>query len=433
MSSSPQKSKNKRPVEANPTSGEEQVQANKRNPGREEAPAPLPMPAGRPAFFIDPKCLRTKIERDRLAPKLATPEIPTLKGFKPPTYFHTRELLHVREAGTTAALTAAKSLLGISSSVGGTPLKRCSGFWIDWNEESKTGIVLTTAHLVRTKNSPVNIWLGGEEYASHANVTVHLLDGTNAEGQLLYYQPHYDLAFVKVRVDQPVKLPSFHEEVKHAQEVFRLGRDNKLDLRITYGRAEYQNSTMYQRYHNMYFDCAGDAKDDKEYDNGGPVIDLDGKVVGMSNNSKRGTFIPLSILLKCVDLWKKYEYKYIPRPHIGMSFKAIKLFEPAHLDKIWRMYNIDDGLVVPKASKGSHAEKFGIQRGDIIECINGKCISTTIELEICWRAYARAPDNLNDLNVEIHVSVGVFHTLKKHRTTGELAANVSDLGEVIMD
>jgi C-terminal processing protease CtpA/Prc len=37
-------------------------------------------------------------------------------------------------------------------------------------------------------------------------------------------------------------------------------------------------------------------------------------------------------------------------------------------------------------SKGSHAEKFGIQRGDIIECINGKCISTTIEvgvLEIC--------------------------------------------------
>jgi hypothetical protein len=41
-------------------------------------------------------------------------------------------------------------------------------------------------------------------------------------------------------------------------------------------------------------------------------------------------------------------YKYIPRPHLGMSFKAIKLLEPAHLDKIWRMYNIDDGLVVQK-------------------------------------------------------------------------------------
>jgi hypothetical protein len=54
---------------------------------------------------------------------------------------------------------------------GGKPLKRCSGFWIDWNEESQTGVVLTTAHLIRTKNSPVNIWSGEEEYASCANVS----------------------------------------------------------------------------------------------------------------------------------------------------------------------------------------------------------------------------------------------------------------------
>lgn len=39
-------------------------------------------------------------------------------------------------------------------------------------------------------------------------------------------------------------------------------------------------------------------------------------------------------------------YKYIPRPQLGMTFKAIKLLEPAHVDKIWRMCNIDDGLVV---------------------------------------------------------------------------------------
>uniref|UniRef100_A0ACD5YLU9 Uncharacterized protein n=1 Tax=Avena sativa TaxID=4498 RepID=A0ACD5YLU9_AVESA len=403
MSSSSEKSKNKRPMEADPTSGEEQVQAKKRDPGREEVPAPLPVPAGRPAFFIHPKYLMAKIERDRLAAELvATPKIPTLKGFKPPTYFHTQELLHVREAGTKAALTAAKSLVGISSTVGGKPLKRCSGFWIDWNEESKTGIVLTTAHLIRTKNSPVDIWLGGEEYASHANVTVHLLDGTSAEGELLYYQPHHDLAFVRVIVGQPVQLPSFQEEVKLAQEVFRLGRDNMLDLRITYGRAEYQNPTMYERYHNMYFDCAGGAKDDKEYDIGGPVIDLEGNVVGMSNNSKRESFIPSSIFLKCVDLWKKYEYKYIPRPHLGMTFEAIKLLEPAHVEKIWRMYNVDDGLVVRKLEN--------------------------MLMSIC----KGSSDILNDANVAIHVSVGLFHTLKRHRTTGELAANVSDLGYVIM-
>ena len=39
-------------------------------------------------------------------------------------------------------------------------------------------------------------------------------------------------------------------------------------------------------------------------------------------------------------------YKYIPRPNLGMTFEAIKLLEPAHVDKIRRMYNIDDGLIV---------------------------------------------------------------------------------------
>ena len=91
-----------------------------------------------------------------------------------------------------------------------------------------------------------------------------MLDGTSAEGQLLYYQPHYDVAFVRARVVQPIELPSFHGEVKLAQEVFRLGRYNKFDLRITYGRAVYQNPTTYERYHNMYFECADDANDDKE-------------------------------------------------------------------------------------------------------------------------------------------------------------------------
>jgi hypothetical protein len=40
--------------------------------------------------------------------------------------------------------------------------------------------------------------------------------------------------------------------VKCAQEVFQLGRDEKLNLRITHGRAEYLNPTIYDRYHYMY-------------------------------------------------------------------------------------------------------------------------------------------------------------------------------------
>lgn len=65
-------------------------------------------------------------------------------------------------------------------------------------------------------------------------------------------------------MDKPVQLPSVNEEVKLVQDFFRLGRDNMLDLRITYGRAVYQNPNTYQRSHNMYFDCAGCPNDEEE-------------------------------------------------------------------------------------------------------------------------------------------------------------------------
>uniref|UniRef100_M8BEN3 Putative protease Do-like protein 14 n=1 Tax=Aegilops tauschii TaxID=37682 RepID=M8BEN3_AEGTA len=359
--------------------GPEEVQAKKMNPGQEEdekkdSLALLPMPGGRPGCFIDPRWLTAKIAKDKLD--------------------------------------AAKS------DIGSKPLKRCSGLLIDWDEESKTCVVLTTAHLIRTEDSPVNVWLGGEEYTSNADVTVHLLDGTSEKGQLLYYQPHYDLAFVRVKVDQPIQLSSFSEEVTFAEEVLRLGRDNMLDLWITYGRAAYQNPDIDERYHYMYFDCADDDNDDDEYDNGGLVISLDGKIVGMFNISSRGSFIPSSILLSCVDLWKKYGR--IPRPQLGMTFEAIKLLEPAHVDKIWCMCHIDDGLVVQEVLKGSPADKFGIERGDIVECFNGEPISNTVELENRLMNTCKGlSDNYNDL-VEVHVSVVVFHTLKKQRRIGEL-------------
>jgi hypothetical protein len=53
---------------------------------------------------------------------------------------------------------------------GGEPLRRCSGCWIDFDEGSKTGTVLTTAHLISTK-SPSDIWKEEAHYDSKANVS----------------------------------------------------------------------------------------------------------------------------------------------------------------------------------------------------------------------------------------------------------------------
>ncbi|XP_051184870.1 uncharacterized protein [Lolium perenne] len=233
-----------------------------------------------------------------------------------------------------------------------------------------------------------------------------------------------------IRVDEPVQLPSFNSSVHCGQDVFRLGRDQSMDLRITHGRVEYWNPASIERYHYMYFLhehddylCDGD---------GGAVIDLDGKVVGLINNHLSASFVPSSILDNCIDLWRKFGC--IPRLHLGMKFDSIRLLDPINVERMWRMHNIEEGLIVEKVSKESHAEKLGIFFGDIIECFNGEHIYTTIELENML--LGRCKDHFDQgkkLNAKIDVSIQVFHTDERVRRTINLNVEVSDHGEVIRE
>ncbi|KAM0925342.1 hypothetical protein ACQ4PT_004265 [Festuca glaucescens] len=269
-------------------------------------------------------------------------EMPTLIPDTPPNCLvNDPMLLHIREPSRKIVLRAAQFVVGISSSIDGEPLARCSGFWIDYDTEKRTGTVVTTAHLIRTERPSLDAWLCKDEYAPNAQVTVHLRGGTDAKAYLLYHQKHYDLAFFRVRMDSYIQEPYFSDEVTCAQDIFELGRDESADLVINHGRVEYSNPTVYERHHHMYIQ--GPHRD-REYDKGGPVIDLHGKVVGMIDSCPAGSFIPSSILLKCFHLWRNFER--IRRPHLGLKFSAISLLNPVQVEKILIEYKIDEGLIV---------------------------------------------------------------------------------------
>ncbi|XP_047050645.1 uncharacterized protein LOC124655854 [Lolium rigidum] len=263
-----------------------------------------------------------EIKRDRHE------DLVTIEYCRSSHMFFNPELLPVAEPATKAVLLAARFVVGLSSSFDGAR-KRCSGFWIDWNEENKTGIVLTTAHLFSSKGCSIEQKGEGveEEYAAYgevkyypdAKVTVHLPDGSATVGHLIYHQEQYDLGFFRVRVDQSVQLPSFNDGVKWGQLVFWLGRDAKFNLTMTHLRPGYMNPHIYERPHYMFFPGKEHII---KYDNGGPIIDLDAKIVGMINCHRSGSFIPSSVLLKCLDLWK--EFGCIPRPQLGLAFSGTK-------------------------------------------------------------------------------------------------------------
>ncbi|XP_037432240.1 serine protease Do-like HtrA [Triticum dicoccoides] len=368
-------------------------------------------------------------EEDREAKKmktnLATEEAAAddrVEKLLPTRHYFEKPLLAMPDSAKKAVLSAARSLIGLSSFRGGEPLARSAGVWINWDEGSRKGVVLTTAHLIRAKKPLVKSHRRcKDQYLYHrdAQVIVHLLDETTAEGRLLYHQEHYDIAFFMVAMDQRVQLASFADTVNNGQVTLLLAREENLDLKITHGKVKRKAG-----HHFLYFSQDNEYEDDGC---GGPVIDFDGKVVGMFNGCRRGPFVPSSVLNGCMDLWRNFGC--ILRPHLGLQFEAIKFLDPTRGEYIWRKLNIDDGLVVEEMSAGSHAEKIGIRVGDIIDCINGERISTTLELENKLLSICMC--NFNRGNLEVDVSIRVFHTAKRLRRTINLTVNVSDRKEVI--
>ncbi|XP_073354834.1 uncharacterized protein [Aegilops tauschii subsp. strangulata] len=156
---------------------------------------------------------------------------------------------------------------------------------IDSGDASGTGIVLTSANLIRANKPLAKDHRGRKdryEYHPGAQVTVHLLDDTTAEGRLLYHQEHYDIALFKVEVDHRVQLASFADTVDDGQEE----NDERHGKNVWMARGK------------------GPYIRPKCDDGGDPVIDIAGK------------------------------------------FEAIKFLDPTHAEYIWRKLNIDDGLVV---------------------------------------------------------------------------------------
>ncbi|KAL6594698.1 hypothetical protein ACP70R_048436 [Stipagrostis hirtigluma subsp. patula] len=368
---------------------------------------------------IDPAIVvaQDELESKFFAKQRRQLKLSTLDESVPRSCLVSQKLLPVRESAEKTVLQTAKSVLGLSSYLDGKLLRRSSGFLIDWDEKSKDGTVLTSASLICSKSS-LDQWSGEDLYAPNAEVQVHLLDkdDTTAPACLLYYHEHYQFALFKIKIDLSAQIPCFSSEVNYGQEIFILGRDESMYLTANHGSTQYLGPSTFERHHYMYISCAI-----AKCDTGGPVIDFNGQVLGMAHHNS--AFIPSSIILKCLD--------HVPRLHVGMKFSAIKFLEPAHKEKISRKCNVDAGLIVKEVSVASPAEKMGIRIGDIIDCWNGKCIDSTVELENLFLQMCEEHLEGNITASTVDIQVGLFHTRKGSHCTLCLTANVSDDVEVI--
>ena len=237
------------------------------------------------------------------------------------------------------------------------------GLFYDYaNEGSGTGFIIGSEGYIVTNNHVI-------EDATEIEVTLH--DGNNYPAQIIGLDPLSDLAVIKV---DATNLPTLSfgnsSELRPGDWVLTIG--NALALKggptVTLGIISGLGRSITTENGNLFDLIQTDAAINKG-NSGGPLITLDGQVVGINTavlSGAQGIGFAVSsnvadpIIRNLIDIGK------VIRPLIGLRGTDAT---PAIAAK----YNLtlSEGVIITKIELNSPADKAGLKRMDIITELNG--------------------------------------------------------------
>jgi len=269
---------------------------------------------------------------------------------------------------TLAALSA--ELSGVVARVGPSVVRvddgsRLTATGLLWTED---GVVLTTSH--------------GTERDD--DLLVELADGTRLPAVLVGRDPETDLAVLRVSASglRPVTKAD-PEAVQVGQLVLALGRPGESGLSATFGiisarqdaqdggRPEYvlhTDATLYPGF------------------SGGPLVNVAGEVVGMTNLSYgrgMGFALGLPILAHVADAL--LAGGAVRRGYLGVSTQSVAL--PQSLQTALAVSQ-EHGLLVVQVESGGPADRAGLSLGDILLGLGGAALDDVDDLRRHLRGLA---------------------------------------------
>lgn len=229
-----------------------------------------------------------------------------------------------------------------------------SGFIID-----PSGLILTNNHVVE----------------GHPSITVTLSNGRSYRGTVLGADPPTDVALVRISAHG---LPSLQlgdsAHVQVGQWVMAVGSPLGLSKTVTSGIISSLNRqiSLDERDSFIQTDAAINPGN-----SGGPLVDLSGQAIGMNTAIAAGATgigfaIPASILKNVVHQLETRGH--VERPWLGVAVVPIP---PQYASQL---PGVKHGIVVYDVVSGSPADHAGLQRGDVLEAIDGKALDTPQQL-----------------------------------------------------
>ena len=235
-----------------------------------------------------------------------------------------------------------------------------SGFII-----SSDGYILTNNHVVEGADT----------------ISVRLQDRRTLTAKLVGADPAYDIALLKVdATGLPAASIGESRTLKPGQWVLAIGSPFGFDYTVTQGivSAVGRNLGGGDQPYTSFIQT--DVPINRG-NSGGPLFDMQGRVVGINSQiySNTGGYlgvafsIPIDVAMHAVEQIKAKGY--VSRGQLGVMVGPVT----DDVAKALKLSNAS-GAIVSDVSKGSGAEKAGIQPGDIIVSYNGQPIYDASDL-----------------------------------------------------
>jgi serine protease Do len=235
-----------------------------------------------------------------------------------------------------------------------------SGFII-----AASGIILTNAHVIERAKK----------------ITVKLVDKREFEADIVGTDPHMDIALIKIAAKENLPTLSLGDSdaLQVGEWVMAVGNPFGLDHSVSSGIVSAKGRHLGQPYDRL-------IQSDVNLNpgsSGGPLINLDGEVVGISKaivSQGGGNFgisfaTPINLVKDILPQLRRSGR--VTRGWAGLAIQEITpaLAETLGLEK-------PAGALVAGVVQGSPAERGGMRVGDVITELDGKKITDALELPL---------------------------------------------------
>lgn len=242
---------------------------------------------------------------------------------------------------------------------------------------TKDGYIVTNAHVIYDT-----------QYGSGLadSISVLMNDEKSYDAEVIGYDTDCDLAVLKIDADN-LNAAEFgdSDNLRLGESVIAIGNPLGFELMntVTKGIVSGKNRriTINDKSMNLIqTDAAINSGN-----SGGPLIDMNGKVIGINSSKMSSSYsatsiegigfaIPSNEVSKIVEDLMKYGY-VTGKPQFGISAQDVT-------ETISNMYNLPLGAYITAVEEGSAADEAGLIAGDVITGADGETITTVEELNI---------------------------------------------------